>query len=169
MPYDPVYFKTLPETYGFAGGVNEDGSTAYVGVGNGAACNNEVRAPCALKTTGNAGCNIPCGSQNIYDNAKTVFFLLKNPKLTWVPNTETSSINVLAIKTLGPNNLMFGKANIGGSSVLGKVLNSNGVYTFQAVLSSGAYQLTNGFDVLICSAQDFCGMPTIGKLSFKTK
>lgn len=137
---------------------SNDESTTYVGYGNGAACGNQVQAPCSLTST---GCLIPCGSKVISD-LKTPHYLLKNDALTWVPTTSALVSSVPnTLKIPGPHNLMFGRAVIDGANALGKILSaSDGTYTFQTATRSGAVKLTSAFEVLTCDK--VCSMYQVG-------
>lgn len=149
VKFDPKNDPKGPLLDGFAGGLFSDSSTAYVAFGNGASCSNQFQAPCSLSSS-SSSCKIPCGAIEIVDST-SAFYLQKNPSLTWVSTTSANVINVPnALKLLGPNNLMFGRAFINGVYVFGKIQAGNGVFSYQAVTSSGAVQLTNNFDVLTC-------------------
>lgn len=126
--------------------------------GNAASCNNQHQAPCSLTITGSSpGCNIPCGSTQVYDG-KTSFYLLSNANLHWVPTDATNLVNIPnAIKVLGPFNFMFGRILYNGNYILGKVQAGNGIYNFQTVTSNGQIQNTTGFEILTCSIANLCG------------
>lgn len=126
-----------------------------MGFGDGTSCNNQYQAPCAISPA-SASCYIPCGGSDINDS-KTAYFLLADQALTWVGATSSSLLNVQnPIRILGPNNFMFGRAMVGGYYVIGKILYSNGAYSFQTYTNTGAVELTNGFDVLTCALPGSC-------------
>lgn len=127
-----------------------------MGFGNSATCN-QGQAPCSLTTQGSSpGCNIPCGSTQVNDG-KTSSYLLSNPSLTWV---ATDSVNMLKVnnplRILGPFNFYFGRIQVDGVNVLGKVQAAKGVFEFQAVTASGAIKATSGFEILTCSIPNGC-------------
>jgi hypothetical protein len=156
VAYDPINGQNYPSINGFACGVHvHDGSTAYVALGNGASCNNQLQAPCSLNINGpSPGCNIPCGESQIFDG-KTASYLLKNPNLVWQP---TDAKNVLSItdslKVLGANNFRFGRVQVNGNYILGKV-DANGFYGFET-LTYKPIQNTTGFEVLTCRNPSCC-------------
>ena len=87
--------RTAPEMYGFPGGIyHKDGSTQYIGYGNGNGCRLMTTCPGFILTTeGKAGCYMPCQDTKteMFDTTKA-FYLAYHPKLRWV-NTTISDVN----------------------------------------------------------------------------
>lgn len=152
VKFDPKNDPNGPYIDGFPGGMFPDSVTpAYVAFGDGQACNNQFQAPCGLLATGSSPtCKIPCGASEVLDST-SVYYLQSNPDLQWVSTSTDSMLTVPnALKLVGPDNLMFGRALINNVYVFGKVLAGNGNFGFEAVTSSGAVKLTSGFDILTC-------------------
>lgn len=77
--------------------------------------------------------------------------------MAWEKTSSSSVANVLnALKIPGPYSFMFGRASISGKNVLGKIIASNGIFSFEAVTASGAVKMSDEFEVLTCRTSG-CG------------
>jgi hypothetical protein len=141
-----------------------------VALGNGASCNNQLQAPCSLNINGpSPGCNIPCGSTQIYDG-KTASYLLKNPNIVWQLTDAANMWNIInPIKIPGSYNFLFGRIQVNGNYILGKVQAGNGFYGFQALTSNGPIQNATGFEILTCKNPSCCEFFYLLHLFFQKK
>lgn len=141
--------------YGFPGGIYyKDGSTQYVGYGDGNACSLMTTSPGYILTTqGKAGCYMPCqdSKTEMFDTAKA-FYLAYHPKLRWVKTTVSNVNNQAGAVHINPPgwDLKFGR-------MCSKTLNQVGRIHYAALIfrlfSSGVYNEITGssfIDVLVC-------------------
>jgi hypothetical protein len=151
VKFDPANDRNGPELDGFGGGVNLDGSIAYVAFASSINCLNQFLSPCALTTnSNNPGCNYQCGSTAVFDKNST-YYLQKNSNLAWVSTDALTVMNVPnTVKIVGPTIFMFGRAQVNGLYILGTVQEKNGNFVFQSLSSNGSIQALTNFEILTC-------------------